>query len=55
MKRAVKFYRDVLGLKVVEEDDGWSSMDVGGVRVGLHANVILVEDEEPASRVDGIE
>lgn len=36
MKKAVAFYRDVLGLPLVEESDGWSSFDVGGVRLGLH-------------------
>ncbi len=36
MKRAVKFYRDVLGLTVKDTNDYWTSLDVGGVRVGLH-------------------
>ena len=35
MKRAIVFYRDVLGLKVTEESDHWSAMNVGGLRVGL--------------------
>ncbi len=37
MARALRFYRDVLGLKVSAEGDDWSALDVGGVRVGLHA------------------
>ncbi len=37
MPRALRFYRDVLGLRVIEETDHWSALDVGGVRVGLHA------------------
>lgn len=37
MARALRFYRDVLGLKVGAEGDDWSALDVGGVRVGLHA------------------
>jgi len=37
MHVALRFYRDVLGLRVVEESEHWSALDVGGVRVGLHA------------------
>jgi predicted enzyme related to lactoylglutathione lyase len=36
MKKSVAFYRDVLGLRVVDENPYWTSLDVGGVRVGLH-------------------
>jgi catechol 2,3-dioxygenase-like lactoylglutathione lyase family enzyme len=36
MPAALRFYRDVLGLRVVEESAHWSALDVGGVRVGLH-------------------
>jgi catechol 2,3-dioxygenase-like lactoylglutathione lyase family enzyme len=36
MKKAITFYRDVLGLRLVEESVGWSAFDVGGVRLGLH-------------------
>ena len=36
MKRAVAFYRDVLGLRVIDENPYWTSLDLGGVRVGLH-------------------
>jgi catechol 2,3-dioxygenase-like lactoylglutathione lyase family enzyme len=36
MTRAVRFYSDVLGLRVVEETPYWSAFDVGGVRFGLH-------------------
>src|SRR3989449_9359192 len=35
MKRAVAFYRDVLGLRVTEESEDWSAFNVGGLRVGL--------------------
>lgn len=38
MRRAVAFYRDVLGLRLVEDGDDWSAFDVDGVRVGLHDN-----------------
>jgi len=36
MKRAVDFYTGALGLKVVFGDEYWTSLDCGGVRVGLH-------------------
>jgi catechol 2,3-dioxygenase-like lactoylglutathione lyase family enzyme len=36
MERAVRFYRDVLGLRVVDQNPYWTSLDVGGVRIGLH-------------------
>jgi catechol 2,3-dioxygenase-like lactoylglutathione lyase family enzyme len=36
MRRALRFYRDTLGLRVTEENEHWSALDVGGVRVGLH-------------------
>ncbi len=35
MKRAIAFYRDVLGIPVTEESDHWSAMNLGGLRVGL--------------------
>jgi predicted enzyme related to lactoylglutathione lyase len=36
MERAVGFYRDVLGLRVTEEDAHFTGLEVGGVRIGLH-------------------
>lgn len=36
MKRAVAFYRDVLGIRVMDESPYWTSLDLGGVRFGLH-------------------
>ena len=36
MQRALHFYRNTLGLRVTEENEHWSALDVGGVRVGLH-------------------
>ena len=35
MERAISFYQDVLGLRLVEEGDHWSAFDLGGVRFGL--------------------
>ncbi len=36
MERAVAFYRDVLGLRVIDQNPYWTSLDLGGVKVGLH-------------------
>lgn len=37
MERSVAFYRDVLGLKLLFQTPGWSSLDAGNVQVGLHS------------------
>jgi predicted enzyme related to lactoylglutathione lyase len=36
MPRAVAFYRDALGLRVVSESPGWSMLSCGDALVGLH-------------------
>jgi len=36
MDRAVAFYRDLLGLPLIEQSPWWSALDCGGVRLGLH-------------------
>jgi catechol 2,3-dioxygenase-like lactoylglutathione lyase family enzyme len=36
MERAVAFYRDRLGMTVLDTSPWWSSLDCGGVRIGLH-------------------
>jgi catechol-2,3-dioxygenase len=36
MQRAVRFYTEVLGLELLESDPHWSSLSLGGLRVGLH-------------------
>ena len=36
MDRAVKFYRDVLGLQLTFESPGWSEFVTGETRLGLH-------------------
>jgi predicted enzyme related to lactoylglutathione lyase len=38
MDRAVAFYRDNLGLEVVEHDGDWSEVTAGDQRIGLNAN-----------------
>ncbi len=36
MDRAVRFYRDVLGLAVKSQSPGWSEIDLDGTVLGLH-------------------
>ena len=36
MDRAVRFYRDVLGMRVLDSSPWWSSLDCFGARIGLH-------------------
>ncbi len=37
MKRAVDFYKNVLGLEIMIQDESWTSIALnGGVRLGLH-------------------
>lgn len=36
MERSVAFYRDVLGLKLLIQQDNWSQFDAGNVLIGLH-------------------
>lgn len=36
MDRSVRFYRDVLGLKLLFQQSNWSQLDAGTILVGLH-------------------
>lgn len=36
MDRAVKFYRDVLGMKLIVSSPYWSALEIGRVQIGLH-------------------
>jgi catechol 2,3-dioxygenase-like lactoylglutathione lyase family enzyme len=36
MDRAIAFYRDVLGMDVIDSDEWWTSLECGGLRIGLH-------------------
>jgi predicted enzyme related to lactoylglutathione lyase len=38
MQRAVSFYRDSLGLEVLEHDGDWSEVTAGDQRIGLNAS-----------------
>lgn len=37
MDRSIAFYRDVLGLKLLFQTPGWSSLSAGNVEIGLHS------------------
>jgi len=37
MSRAVRFYRDVLGLAIKNESEQWSEVDANGLMIGLNA------------------
>jgi catechol 2,3-dioxygenase-like lactoylglutathione lyase family enzyme len=46
LQRAVTFYRDVLGLKLIRQDSAtWAEFDAGGHRFALHS----VGDGQPVS------
>jgi lactoylglutathione lyase len=36
MGRSVRFYRDVIGLKLMFETPGWAQLDAGNIQLGLH-------------------
>lgn len=38
MPRAVTFYREVLGMRVLDTNPAWTSLDFFGSRLGLHGN-----------------
>ena len=48
MDKAVKFHRDVLGLKVKFESPGWSEFVTGETTLALHRGF----DKNPAGRVE---
>jgi catechol 2,3-dioxygenase-like lactoylglutathione lyase family enzyme len=35
-ERAVKFYTEALGMKLISKDDYWIALECAGVRIGLH-------------------
>ena len=37
LERMVRFYADVLGLRVLEQTATWAELDAGSSRLGLHA------------------
>jgi lactoylglutathione lyase len=48
MQRAVKFYRDVIGLPLKFESPGWSEFSTGETTLALHP----ASEKNPAGRVE---
>lgn len=48
MKRALVFYRDTIGLRVVYESGDWCTLELRGVRIGLEST-----DGQPVPREPG--
>lgn len=48
MTRALRFYRDILGLQVLYESQDWCTLEIGGVDIGLEST-----DGKPVPRVRG--
>ena len=51
VSKAVLFYKETLGLKVLDQDDYWAAISLNGVRLGLHkanANEFLKSSEKRA-------
>jgi catechol 2,3-dioxygenase-like lactoylglutathione lyase family enzyme len=51
MTRALRFYRDALGLESVTESATWSELRAGGVSLGLHAG----REPSVAGRTNGVD
>jgi predicted enzyme related to lactoylglutathione lyase len=57
MKKAVAFYRDVVGLTTQMEDEGWTQFDLGGHALCLHATgdrTRLMPQADKATATNGI-
>ena len=48
MDKAVKFYRDVIGLEVKFESPGWSEFETGATTLALHP----ASEKNPAGKVE---
>src|SRR5262245_30500161 len=48
MKRAVSFYRDVIGLPLKFESPGWTEFATDGATLALHATKGSTSDVDPA-------
>lgn len=48
MDRAVKFYRDTMGLPLVFQSPGWSEFATGETKLGLHP----ASDKNPAGKLE---
>ena len=36
MERSVQFYTEALGMKLIDSNDHWTTLECGGIRIGLH-------------------
>ena len=55
VERLARFYRDVLGLAVLESEPDWCVLDAGGVKLALHGipkHIAGEVTEPPAKRED---
>lgn len=48
MDRAVKFYRDTMGLPLIFQSPGWSEFATGETKLGLHP----ASDKSPSGKVE---
>jgi len=51
MKRAVSFYRDVIGLSLRFESPGWTEFATDGATLALHANEVSSSERDNPQRV----
>jgi lactoylglutathione lyase len=51
MKRAVSFYRDVIGMPLKFESPGWTEFATDGATVALHASEVSVLEKDNPARV----
>jgi len=51
MKRAVSFYRDVLGLPLKFESAGWTEFATDGATLALHASEVSNSEEDDPQQV----
>lgn len=47
--KSLAFYRDLLGMKVIEASPHWAELDGGGAHVALHPHDAIPEKREPTS------
>lgn len=51
MDRSVKFYCDVLGLKVKSRTPEWTALDAGNIEIGLHSKANISTFAPPNPQV----
>lgn len=57
MKRAIEFYTQALGMKVLDSNEHWTTLDANGVHVGLHwtggEDVLEISGDEHGAHAGG--